>query len=230
MSVIRAILFDLDDTLWDCQPVIVQAEHALYDFLREQYPRITDRYDLDAMRAQRVKMAREHPTMRHDFTWLRMESLRQHAIEAGYAETMAQEAFDVFYRARNQVVLFDDVRPAFERLAPDYRLFAITNGNANLRAIGLEQFFEAALSAREAGTAKPDPRIFDILLQRAGLKPEQAAHVGDDQVADVEGARGAGVLPVWLNRNGAPWELESSHPSIEIASLDDLPRVLPGAD
>ena len=69
------------------------------------------------MRALRVQVALEFTAMRHDFTWLRLAALRQHAREAGYPESMAQEAFEVFYRARNEVVLYDDVRPALERLA-----------------------------------------------------------------------------------------------------------------
>jgi FMN hydrolase / 5-amino-6-(5-phospho-D-ribitylamino)uracil phosphatase len=226
VGLIRAIFFDLDDTFWDVRPVIVRAEHALFDFLRSRYPRVTDTHGLESMRAQRVRIAQEHPAMSHDFTWLRLESLRRHARDAGYADSMAEEAFEVFYRARNEVVLYDDVRPALDRLMREYRLFAISNGNANLRAVGLEKYFEASLAAREAGVLKPHPRIFDILLQRAGLRPDQAAHVGDDQEADVEGARAAGMLPVWLNRGGAPWERESPAPPITIASLDELPAAL----
>lgn len=226
MGLIRAIFFDLDDTLWDIQPVIVGAEHAMYEFLRARCPRITEQHSVESMRAMRVEIARAHPSMRHDFTWLRLESLRRHAREAGYPESVAEEAFDVFYRARNEVVLFDDVRPALERLVREYRLFAISNGNANLRVIGLDRYFEASLAAREAGMLKPDPRIFDILLQRAGLRAEEAAHVGDDPDADVAGARGAGLLPVWLNRRGLQWNAESPPPAITIASLAELPAAL----
>jgi 2-haloalkanoic acid dehalogenase type II len=226
VSSLPAILFDLDDTLWDCGSVILRAEHALLDFLREHYPKVTALHTLDSMRAVRTQMVREHPSMQHDFTWLRLEALRRHAVEAGYPESMAQAAFDVFYRARNEVVLYEDVRPALRRLAGKYRLFAISNGNANLQAIGLDEYFEATISAREAGALKPDPRIFGMLLQRAGLKPAQAAHVGDDQEADVEGARGAGVLPVWLNRSDVKWERESPPPRITIRTLDELPEAL----
>jgi putative hydrolase of the HAD superfamily len=127
---------------------------------------------------------------------------------------------------RNDVVLYDDVRPALDRLHAEYRLFAISNGNANLRAIGLDHYFEATLAARDAGTLKPDPRMFEILLQRAGLHAHDAAHVGDDPEADVEGARAAGLLPVWLNRVGSTWTRESPAPRVEIASLDELPKAL----
>jgi putative hydrolase of the HAD superfamily len=73
---------------------------------------------------------------------------------------------------------------------------------------------------------KPDPRIFEILLQRAGLRAGEAAHVGDDPEADVEGARGAGLRPVWLNRDAAPWPLESSPPEVTITTLDHLPEAI----
>lgn len=228
MSRVRAVFFDLDNTLWDVHPVIVRAEHAMFDFLHARYPAVTARHDLESMRALRVRIAREFPDMRHDFTWLRLEALRRHAREAGYDESMAQAAFEVFYRTRNDVVLYDDVRPALERLAGSYRLFAISNGNADLGVIGLAQYFEASLAAREAGMLKPDPRIFEILLGRAGLRADEAAHVGDDADADVEGARRAGVLPIWLDRDGAGWPLQSVPPELIIASLEELPAVLAG--
>ena len=47
-------------------------------------------------------------------------------------------------------------------------------------------------------------------------------HVGDDAEADVEGARAAGVLPVWLNRAATPWPRESEPPGITIRGLDEL--------
>ncbi len=92
--------------------------------------------------------------------------------------------------------------------------------------IGLAQYFEASLTAREAGMLKPDPRIFEILLDRAGLRAEEAAHVGDDADADVEGARRAGVLPIWLNRAGVAWPLTSPAPSLVVGGLDELPDML----
>lgn len=230
MRGVQAIIFDLDDTLWEVGPVIVRAEHAMLAFLAERYPRVLELHSLDSMRDVRARMALEHPAMRHDFTWLRLESLRHHAREAGYPASMAQQAFEVFYRARNEVTLYADVLPALERLREDFRLFAISNGNADLAAVGLARYFEASLAAREAGVLKPDPRIFSLLLGRAGLAAGAAVHVGDDAVADVEGARRAGVTPVWLNRRGQDWPGSASPAPLCIRSLTELAGLLDGRD
>lgn len=223
---VQAIIFDLDNTLWDVGPVILRAEHAMARFLAERYPRVMQLHTLDSMRDARARMAVEHPAMRHDFTWLRKRALAIHAREAGYAEVMVEEAFDVFYRARNEVVLYDDVIPALEELSRSFRLFAISNGNADLAAIGLARYFERSLAAREAGMLKPDPRIFAMLLAGAGIEPIQAAHVGDDPEADVIGARRAGVTPVWLNRPRVPWPVEAPPPEYAVASLSELAPLL----
>jgi len=229
MRALRAIIFDLDNTLWDVGPVILRAEHAMFEFLARHFPRVAERHDLDSMRDVRARMAIEHPRYRHDFTWLRTQALKHHAAEVGYDESMAHKAFAVFFRVRNEVVLYDDTRPTLERLRAEYRLFAVSNGNADVARIGLAHYFERSLAARDAGMMKPDPRIFHILLESAGLTPDEVVHVGDDPDADVEGARAAGVLPVWLNRQGSPWPLESAAPEITIATLDPLPSVLRSA-
>jgi len=226
MRDVQAVIFDLDDTLWEVGPVIVRAEHAMLAFLADRYPRVLELHSLQSMRDVRARMALEHPAMRHDFTWLRLESLRSHAREAGYPEAMAHEAFSVFYRTRNDVTLFDDVLPTLERLHGRFRLFAISNGNADLAAIGLARFFEQVLAAREAGMLKPDPRIFALLLQRAGLEPERTLHVGDDVVADVEGARRAGVTPVWLNRAGEAWPSAEWPPPLTVRTLTELAELV----
>jgi putative hydrolase of the HAD superfamily len=72
---------------------------------------------------------------------------------------------------------------------------------------------------------KPDPRIFELLLERAGLGTAQVVHVGDDAVADVEGARRAGVTPVWLNRRGKDWPSVASPAPLTVHTLAELVRL-----
>jgi putative hydrolase of the HAD superfamily len=221
-----ALIFDLDNTLWDVGPVIQRAEQMLAQFLAQACPRIFERHTLETMRELRARLIAERPDMHHDFTWLRLETLRCLAREADYPESIAEQAFEVFFRARNEVVLYDDVLPSLVALRNRCRLFAISNGNADLAAIGLKHFFERTLCAREAGCLKPDPRIFRRLMGQAGLEPERVLHVGDDPEADIEGARAAGLRPVWLNRSGVPWPAQSAAPDLHIRSLIELDAVV----
>ena len=132
----------------------------------------------------------------------------------------------MFFRARNEVVLYDDVRPALDRLARTHRLFAISNGNADLRVIGLDDYFETNLSAREAGMLKPDPRIFDMLLQRSGLRAGRSRTSATIRRPMSKARARAGVQPVWLNRDGLRWPLETAPPDLVISTLASLPEAL----
>lgn len=219
---LRAICFDLDDTLWDVWPAITRAEQRLFDWLADHYPRVAEHHDIASMRARRMAVAAEFPDRMHDLTFLRTESLRRHLVEAGYPAEAAHDAFEVFFAVRNEVVPYADVMPALQRLSTRFRLLSLTNGNADLSRIGLASFFEHSLGAREAGAAKPDPRIFALLLERAGLAPDEVLHVGDDPHADVEGARAVGIPVVWINRGAMAWPGHLAEPDWVVADLSEL--------
>ena len=217
-----ALILDLDDTLWEVGPVIVRAERLLFEYLERHYPRVTARHDVASMRDVRARIALEHPQMRHDFTWLRLESLRAHAAEAGYDASLAEDAFAVFYRARNEVQPYPDVVPALEALSSAYRLYALSNGNADLEAVGLAGYFTLHATARTVGTLKPDRRMFDHVVSAAGLDAARIAHIGDDPDADVSGARGAGLAAIWINRRGHSWPHSVPMPDHVVTDLREL--------
>ena len=165
LSNVRAVAFDLDNTLWDVEPVIARAELRLHAWLRQNCPRIAQRLSIEDMRAAREQLARQEPHNAHDFTYLRIAALARHARECGYEERVAQRAFEVFFAARNELELFQDVQPALERLRLRYALATLSNGNADLARIGLADLFEVSLNARQIGCAKPHPRCFERLAQ-----------------------------------------------------------------
>ena len=219
---VRAICFDLDNTLWDVWPVIMRAEQKMYDFLTERYPRVVASMTLEMMRAAREQTAAAHPQMRHDFTFLRKQTLREHAQEFGYAEAMAEEAFEAFIQARNEVDLYPDVVPALEQLRARYRLFTASNGNADIDRIGLGHFFERAVNARLVGALKPDPAIFHKVIEGTDLQAHEVVYVGDDPLLDVEGARGAGMHAIWIDRQGEKWPAQIAPATYTVRSLTEL--------
>jgi putative hydrolase of the HAD superfamily len=226
MQDIAAICLDLDDTLWAVGPAIERAERVLLGWLGQHCPRVTEAHDLDGMRRQRLRVAEEFPAMRHDLSFLRHETLRRQVTAAGYSPAAADEAFAVFYAARNEVEPFADVVPALARLRSRYRLLSLSNGNADLAAIGLAGFFEHSVTARAAGAAKPDRRIFSSLLAQARLQPGEVMLVGDDPHADIEGARGAGLHATWINRFGRDWPGELAPPACVVRDLAELAALL----
>lgn len=222
MSVTRVISLDLDDTLWPVGPVIAAAETALLEWLTQRYPRAVRGHTIDTMRALRTRVAAQFPEQSHDLTFLRRRALGMQLTAAGYAEASSEEAFEVFLAARNKVEIFTDVRPALERLRSRYRLYALSNGNADLDRCGLGALFDGHVTAIGAGAAKPDARIFAALCDLAGVPADEILHVGDDPITDVVGARQAGMQSVWLNRHARIWPVALAPPARTITTLAEI--------
>lgn len=222
MSDISVLSFDLDDTLWPVAPAIVAAEQAVFTWLARHCPRAVDSHSIESMREMRRQIGEQLPHMSHDMSFLRRSALALQLRAAGYPEDLADVAFEEFYAARNRVQLYQDVEPALRRLQSRYRLFALSNGNADLKRCGIAHFFDGHVSAQSAGVAKPDARIFAELARLAGVSVSQILHVGDDPHADVDGATRAGLHAVWMRRESQSWPLSLDVPARIINSLSEL--------
>jgi HAD superfamily hydrolase (TIGR01549 family) len=214
--------FDLDDTLWPVEPVILAAEAAMLAWLRQQHPLVMHGQDRESLRAMRVRIAAQFPERSHDMTFLRHRALSEMFVAAGHSASHADEAFEVFYAARNRVKLYDEVEDSLKRLSARYRLFAISNGNADLKRCGIAHWFEGHVTAISAGAAKPDIRIFTRLLDAARVEARQVLHVGDDPHLDVIGATNAGMQAAWLNRDFKSWPAQLPPPPRTILSLKEI--------
>ncbi len=205
----KAILFDLDDTLWPIAPVILQAEQTLHAWLQEHAPRVADRFSIDNLRQARLALLASKPEFHLDLGALRRAGLVSAFEEAGEDGAKVERAMVHFFAARNAVVPYDDVVPGLLRLKGRSRLGSITNGNADLQAIGLAHHFEVSVAAPQLGVAKPDAAIFHAACRQLGVAPAEALYVGDDLLLDVQAAQRAGLRAVWLNRGagGAHQEL-----------------------
>jgi putative hydrolase of the HAD superfamily len=225
---IRLITFDLDDTFWETTPAIQSAETALRDWLGVHAPRLGE-FPVEALGAIRRMLIERDPAMRHRISELRRRIL-QHALhDAGYpaaeANGLAEQAFQVFLDARHEVQIFPDVQPTLEFLANHYTLGVITNGNADVRRLGLADYFQFTLCAEELGVGKPDPHPFEQALRLGDARPEQAVHIGDHALDDIAGAQQAGLRAIWFNPKRAAWPHDYL-PDAQIQSLAELPKLL----
>lgn len=106
--------------------------------------------------------------------------------------------------------LFPDAVPALEAIQP-YREAGLVVGIISnwedwletlLAELKVDAFFDFAIVSAGVRLEKPDPAIFHAALERAGVRAEEALHVGDSVHADVGGARRVGITPVLIDRRG----------------------------
>jgi FMN hydrolase / 5-amino-6-(5-phospho-D-ribitylamino)uracil phosphatase len=219
---IRAICFDLDNTLWEVEPALQRAERILADWLQHRYPKITQRFAPSEVLEVRAALLREQPHQAHDLTFLRRETIARMAAAVGYSRDMAHEAFAQWHAARNQVTPFAEVLPALEKLKRSFRLATLSNGNADLASIGIAHHFEVSLHASALGCAKPDARAYTAVASALTLEPAEILFVGDEPNADVVGPRAAGMQTVWVNRGRNIWPAELPEADASVADLEEL--------
>lgn len=117
--------------------------------------------------------------------------------------------------------------PTLEELSSaGYRLHILSNNSSiltwQLSSLGIAEIFDTVTWSEEAGVEKPDPRIFEIGLERIGATAAEVVYVGNSFEADVLGARGAGIVPIHADYEGT--SPAGSH--LKIAALADLPMLL----
>nr|WP_086939214.1 5-amino-6-(5-phospho-D-ribitylamino)uracil phosphatase YigB [Thaumasiovibrio occultus] len=232
LSPIAAISFDLDDTLYDNYPVIVNMEKAMFQWLVQRFPVCQHVTPQDWQRLK-ANVAKQQPGLSDDMTAWRHETLRillmQFGVSAAEANAAADEGIALVMDARHRIAVPEMTHTVLAALAERWPLVAITNGNADVGRIGLEGYFQFSLQGGVDGLAKPHAALFEKTVQRLQIAPNQLLHVGDHLTADVAGAREAGVMACWINlhyqRLGR--ERKARHlPDVEITQLSQLMHFL----
>lgn len=131
---------------------------------------------------------------------------------------------------------FDDSAPALKALGRHYRLIAVTNADAWAtdamdRTVGGR--FDGRVTCDEVGVNKPDPRVFQYVLDKFGLTPDEILHFGQSQYHDIGGARDFGLTTAWIERRhgdtgwgATPTPERVVEPDLHVTSLDELQRKL----
>jgi 2-haloalkanoic acid dehalogenase type II len=227
LTTIKAITLDLDDTLWPVCPAIERAEKALDDWLSRHAPMTAALFsNATARHDVREQVVRSRPELKYNLSAIRREAIRLALYRSGEDPLLAEQAFDVFFAERNRVSLFECVVESLEFLSSRFPLVAVSNGNADIKRIGIDAYFRASISAQEFGVGKPDPRIFHAAAGAAEVQPSQVLHVGDDAALDVLGALNCGMQTVWVNRSEQLWA-HSAVPHKTVTTLTELCDLFP---
>jgi putative hydrolase of the HAD superfamily len=225
---IKAMTFDLDDTLYDNWPYIIEAEKGLLNFIAKEYPDSSHLTKDDWQQYKRTAL-RNDPELFSDMGDLRRTVLTKGLEDAGYSgkvlEDAVQTCFDWFYFERSNFIVGDNELQLLAILSEHIPLIGITNGNVNTQQIGIDDYFQTVLKASRQRPMKPNPHMFDEAATLLNVERASILHVGDNLEKDVWGAHNAGFSTAWhacdrpMNIQNEPVQVL---PNVEIRHLNEL--------
>lgn len=227
-AAVKAMTFDLDDTLYDNWPVIQNVEQQMVVWLHTHHP-VSAQMSIEQWQHLKGSLAEQDPRLKHDVTLWRETQIQQGLMLLGYrqaqARSAAKEGMAHALWLRNQVEVPELTHKILTELAEKLPLIAITNGNVDPDKIGLGQYFKQVLRAGPDGRAKPYPDMFECAVETLGVSAESIIHVGDHLITDVYGAKNNGLQACWYNdqqKNINHFSKLRVLPDIEINSLNEL--------
>jgi putative hydrolase of the HAD superfamily len=235
---LRAVIFDLDDTLHDDTLTYRRAATSTAEAVARRHgivaSELTAAYVAEADRFWKTlsPAAFESSMVRlRESMWgaaLRAVGLDDPALAAACARD-----YDAF--RRDYLVLWPGALELLERLrARGLKLAMITNGLAEthrdkIAILQLENAFDEIFIADEVGLIKPDPRVFELAASRLGVPPGACAMVGDRLERDVRGGNDAGMYTVWMNVRDETAPPDGPQPDATVTTIADVEAALPDA-
>ena len=221
---IKCITFDLDDTLWAIEPVIIEAEQRFYTWLKENYPIVAENFDILSLRQLMKNTASDNPDIKHNLTKVRIKAYTYIKDLYKLSDDMPLKSFEYFMKYRNKVKLYDGAENMLIELKKKYIIGTITNGNASLEKIGIKNFFDFEVKASDVGFMKPSPKIFEAAVKKAGCNPSEMVHIGDSYDKDIIGAKSINMNYIWLNHKKNEYlDIEKNN---IIHSISEAPKLL----
>ena len=225
----KAISFDLDDTLYDNHPVIKKAEDDFLIYLTSTYPELEQ---LDKRRWDLYKnlLIKENPALQHDVSLWRKEIIKRVMVVYGIAMVnaikYAERALQKFLQLRSDFTVPQESILLLKELALHYPVVAITNGNVDIKKIGLDDAFQFVLKAGNGFNSKPDIALFQQAALELDIAVEDLLHVGDHLLTDVYGAQNNNAQAIWFNPKAKPLDKAKLLPTVEISDLKHLLKLL----
>ena len=195
---IRALIFDLDQTL-------VDRDSTFLNFVTKQYERFESQLStIDQRRYIDYLVDNENNGYRSK------DALYPLLCKELNLEVDPQELLEDFWQFYgDDPILFPGVPETLSQLEPNYSLGIITNGRSHgqrrkIENSGIAGHFRSIKVSEEEGIKKPDIRIFRACVAELILQPNECLFIGDNPEVDIEGAKSAGLYAIWIRNDRFP--------------------------
>lgn len=220
---IKAVVFDLDHTLFD-----------RYETLRSIVPLFREKFKInksvtDDFFANELIWADKH-YVHHGW-----KEIHAHLIEKEIFEEVPefQEYTDFLISQFKKIaVRFPFAIPVLEEIRQSgYKTGLITNGmphvqEKKLELLELAPCFDGIIISGATPYSKPQKEIFELMAKNLGVKTCEMIYVGDHPHFDVEGSRNAGCVPIWVKTTGTWIFPEFEKPELQVETVAEIPQLL----
>ena len=190
---IKLVSFDLDDALYDNQPVIAQAEKLSKAYLQSQFELQCRDFDYDNfLRIRRRLLAQDNPAF-ENMSYFRQQALMEYCHLLENKEKIAQQAFQLFINARSQAEIPQAIHNMVQSVAANFLVVSVTNGNCDPNQLSVGSYFLKNYSPLAGYRAKPHPQMLLTTINDFNLTPQQVLHVGDSIDKDGLASQQAGT-------------------------------------
>ena len=229
MPEIKLITFDLDDTFWDIKSTIINAEINSRKWIEDRIKKKIEWGTFDDFLEIRNELIKKNPSLDYDLGLLRKKMIAYHTQKYFKNEKdldeFIEEAYSFFLEERHKVEFFNDVITVLEKLSLNYKLGVLTNGNADIKKLGIDYMFDFSVSSMDVKSNKPDQGHFIRAKELSQINFHNTLHVGDHPVNDVYGARELGINVMWFNPNNLVWDIDEN-PPIQFNKWSDFENLL----
>jgi len=224
---IKAIIFDIDDTLFDRKKAIGEVIRGVIKKLPELFYGIKEEKMIEAFRkADRKgldafnKGVKGLDVRNNRSKWF----LEELELDTGFSDRITELYIEAYPSVSASV---KNAKQVVEKLSKEFSLGVISNGFPDiqynkLKALQMEELFQVILLSEEIGIRKPDEGIFRKAAELLNRKAQDCLFVGDSIDTDILGAKRSGMKACWFNRDGKDPIQEEVKPDFEIHSLSEL--------